>query len=285
MDASMLVRKIDSLSCSLWPPFISQYLNPWRALLSAAASSGAEEDNYCSALVDFFPEKFNPGHEELLKKTIALTDDANYSGNLSWHFHSLHRRDILELAPYANDHFGKPPRYMYPEKEITEFSESVLNSGKVLDLAEQLEIALEITKDKNILEAMVICQASYRIAARDKESKVCNYRLGLDERLRITHNTAGFLVNEKNDKKVIDPSGDTYHFWTQALAGYVSEAFADDGKFRQSGFLFLFRQAPILTKYIYKLCGGKTPYGFHEEVDNAGFKFGQALARHQLRKK
>lgn len=140
------------------------------------------------------------------------------------------------LSQYVDFYdFSLPKTVLPPQEDVKQFMDRVLESKGKLSIPQQLDIALDITKEAsgtpNIIGASGIAFIGSRLGARGLDQRAYpEIKIGPDELKAWNEHVAAF---PDEDSGRYDGPGDTYYFWShffgatslKAIGGIRSEAY------------------------------------------------------------
>mgnify|MGYP001613388302 CR=1 FL=1 len=270
--------------------FVTRFISLAEALVGGTRSSGAYLKDYKGMIqrdVVYKQEFVNPNElelfEELLKVLVRRGYVANNFMQLPWAPHAPITLDKIlgAFCSFTDTHSGKIPQEYFPVELSMNFLSLVYErfkeKGKPINLSEQCELALDLS-DGNALAAGILAHNAFRAAGRNRDTRIdTKFNFDLDTRIKLEKSVAPFDINFS---PILNPLGDTYHFWAQFTAGMVYYFKQKDIKVMAKIFYLVFYHAPNLMYIVHEKVR-KTPvvFGLHSNVDRMGLRIGTKIAQ------
>ena len=270
--------------------FLPRFIDLAEALVGGTRSSGVYLTDYrriVQSKVTYKQEFVNPDESELFEgmQNVLIRRDyvANRLTHLPWASNTSITLDKIlgAFCSFTDAHSGKIQQEYFPVELSTTFLslvyEQFLKKGKPLNLFEQYELAL-VLADGNHLAAGILAHSAFRAAGRNRDTRVdIKFHFDMDTRIKLEQSVAPFDINFS---PILNPLGDTYHFWAQFSAGMAYYFKQKDTQIRASIFYVIFYHAPSLIHIVHeKMRRMPVVFGLHSNVDRMGLRMGIKMAQ------
>lgn len=195
-------------------------------------------------------------------------------------------RVATHLLAFTDDCCNKHPDEFFDSDGVFMFLNGVkqraVDLGRQLNVVDQYRLALSLT-DNHPIAASLLAHISLRAVARqadtgfseDLQFPVKDLGDGGISMVGVATNVADFAGYDV----VVDPLGNSYHFWAQFNAGFIFTIEKESKPLGSALYKMLFYYAPEITTLIRRNIGGKVQqFGEHAFVDRQGHRVGCSVA-------
>jgi len=239
---------------------------------------------YAHVVAENFPQGIyvsQAEEQEILKLTAALPTTKSYDLIVPWSRSNTFQPSVtMTSIVQFHDELSKPlPGYLFPIKQIEEYSNRILNSATNPTLNQQYEIALKIAENNPIAATYLLAIAS-RVNCRgldhNKDDSFRNADQILEWYKKI--NIFDFLAENDTQKKRIDWAGNLYYFWTHVFGKLYLSHLHDTGfPFAKQLDELVLGQGTRYMKIARNLLAGQPQMSNYEKASAYGRNTGQAI--------
>ena len=213
--------------------------------------------------------------EELVSVLEARKVEFAISNNIYWDTGQRYAflRFFGAMVQFTDSHKASLPKHTFPpQADVCRFISIATTAPNPVNLAMQLEIALEITRN-NLLGAIHLLWITTRFLARGADRRAYpDLPMNPTVLRKWNQQIPRFNVKESSGRN--DGPGDTYYFWTQVFATIL---FSVDG-FRAIFARFFFKHGTKIMTFVRNQVARKQPnMTTHEPASSLGIEFGLLL--------